>query len=273
LIGSILAVVEFEWKRSLKWTRLIWWVVLAGFPIFIMGLVRYLASYDLAHQPEGPNDGWRDLWALLIYVLVPSLVCILGTLLWSTPAIATELERRSWVYLAVRPNGGTAVLLGKYLATVTWVIPPALVGLTIATPIGQTGDTFRIWWSMSILVFLSVPAYAAIFLLIGVLMPRRAMVIGVVYTLLFELLLTYVPAMINKITVQYRLRGLASEWCSVRSMRGFSESDRAQAAMFFGSEPVWQHILVLFVMVPVLLGISVLILRTREFSASSESDI
>ena len=61
-----------------------------------------------------------------------------GTFLWATPAISAELERRSWVYLAVRPNGGTAVLLGKYLAAVSWVLTAALVGLAIALAISPT---------------------------------------------------------------------------------------------------------------------------------------
>jgi hypothetical protein len=43
----------------------------------------------------------------------------LRTMLRATPAVSVELERRSWVYLAVRPNGSTAVLIGKYLAAVT----------------------------------------------------------------------------------------------------------------------------------------------------------
>ena len=43
MIGNVGAVFLFEWKRAFTWPRMVWWAVLAGFPIFIMGLVRFNA--------------------------------------------------------------------------------------------------------------------------------------------------------------------------------------------------------------------------------------
>lgn len=114
-MGNVAAVFLFEWKRALTLPRMMWWGVLAAFPVFIVGVIRF-TTYQIPP---------REFWAGMLYALIPMLVSMLGMLLWATPAISAELERRSWVYLTVRPNGGTAVLLGKYLAAVTWVIPPA----------------------------------------------------------------------------------------------------------------------------------------------------
>ncbi len=183
MTGNLGAVFLFEWKRALTWPRMAWWAVLAVFPVFIIGLIRVTA------QTNPP----REFWAGFLFALFPMLVSILGALLWATPAISAELERRSWVYLAVRPNGGTAVLLGKYLAAVTWVIPPAVIGLTISVPLAATGDGWRLWWTMVRLVCLSCPAYTAVYLLLGTLLPRRAMVLAVAYTLIFELVISFVP--------------------------------------------------------------------------------
>ena len=137
MIGNVRAVFLFEWKRALTLPRMAWWAVLALFPVFIVGVVRFTAH----RNPP------RDFWVYLLYALIPMLVSMLGTLLWATPAISAELERRSWVYLTVRPNGGPSVLLGKYLAAVTWVIPPALIGLSIAVPLADSGDGWRLWWT------------------------------------------------------------------------------------------------------------------------------
>jgi ABC-type transport system involved in multi-copper enzyme maturation permease subunit len=236
-----------------------WWMVLAAFPVFIIGLIRFTA------QTRPP----REFWAGFLFALFPMLVSILGGLFWAPPAISAELERRSWVYLAVRPHGGAAVLLGKYLAAVTWVIPPALVGLTLAVPLAGAGDGWRLWWTMVRLVCLSCPAYAAIFLLLGTLMPRRAMVLAVAYTLIFELVISFVPAVINKLTVQYRLRALLVTWCDI-PIRGERESG---AMLLIGDAPAWQHIAILMVLTPALLVLSVAVLRWREFSSSTESDV
>ena len=223
----------------------------------------------IAHSERPQNAPPRELWIGFLFALIPMLVSMLGTLLWTTPAISAELERRSWVYLTVRPNGATAVLLGKYLAAVSWVIPPALVGLTIAVYLSGTDDWWRIWWTMTGLVCLSCPAYAAIYLLLGTLMPRRAMVLAVAYTLIFELIISFVPAVINKLTVQYRLRALLVDWCDLT----FPEGSPPGVLALIGDEPAWQHVAILMLMTPSLLALSVAFLRWSEFSSSAESDV
>ena len=229
-MGNVGAVFVFEWKRALTVPRMAWWTVMTVFPVSMVALIRFTAQ---------KNPPPREFWAGFFFALFPMLVSMLGTLLWATPAISAELERRSWIYLTVRPNGGTAVLLGKYLAAVTWILPAAVVGVSIAVPLsvsneawslwwGGAGDAWgdarlqtaikeawTLWWTMIRLVCLSCPAYAAIYLLLGTLMPRRALVLAVAYTLIFELLMGLIPAVINKMTFQYRLRALLFEWCDL----------------------------------------------------------
>lgn len=272
MIGNVCAVFLFEWKRALTVPRMAWWVVLAAFPAFIVGVIRFTMNENLQRDLRPDElERVRQFWSFLLYALVPMLVSMLGTLLWATPAISAELEQRSWVYLAVRPHGGTAVLLGKYLAAVTWVIPPALLSLTIAVPLADSGDGWRLWWTMARLVCLSCPAYGAIYLLLGTILPRRAMVLAVAYTLIFELVIRFVPAVINKLSVQFRLQALLLEWCDL----SVSGSDRRQSALaaLIGNSPAWEHVTILLALPPVLLLASVAILRWSEFSASAESDV
>ncbi len=265
MIGNVGAVFVFEWKRAFTWPRMTWSIGLAAFPVFIIGLVRWTVNAEA----RGDGEIWRTICIVMLFGLIPMLVTMLGTLLWSSPAISSELERRSWVYLAVRPNGGTAVLLGKYLAAVTWVIPPALIGLTIAVPLAATGDTWRIWWAMTRLVLLSAPAYAAIYLVLGVVMPRRAMVLAVAYTLIFELLISFIPAVINKFTVQFRLRSLTVEWCDLSLL---TNEQQWMVMAQFGTEPPWHHVTALIVLILCLTGFAVILLRAKEFPMSVESD-
>ncbi len=270
MIGNVCAVFLFEWKRALTLPRMGWWAVLAAFPVFIVGVIRFTLNQELqrAWTPD-ELERVRQFWSGLLYALVPMLVSMLGTLLWATPAISAELERRSWVYLTVRPNGGIAVLLVKYLAAVTWVIPPALIGLSIAVPLTNSGDGWRLWWTMLRLVCLSCPAYGAIYLLLGTVLPRRALVLAVAYTLIFELIVAFVPAVINKLTIQYRLRALLVEWCGL----DFPRARPSGVLAFIGDDPAWLHITVLVLLPPILLLASVAILRWSEFSSSAESDV
>lgn len=267
-MGNIPAVFLFEWKRSMTMARMAWWLVLAGFPIFIVGLVRY-SAYTL------PS---REVWALTLFALGPLLIVMMGTLLWMTPAVSVELERRSWVYLAVRPHGTTAVLLGKYLAAVSWVLPPAIIGMTAAVLltnptwsdlVHNETDWVRLWWAILRLILLACPAYAAIYLLIGCILPRRAMVLAVVYSLLFEVVVSLIPAMINNLTIHFRLRALLVHWLDLIPS---TEKEKGIAA-FLGNAPAWEHIAILLATVPVLLGLSILVIRVSEFSSAAESDV
>ena len=264
MIGNVGAVFVFEWKRSLTVPRMAWWLVLAGFPVFIIGLIRF--SIDGAHPGQQPP---RELWIFFMFALGPMLVSMLGTMLWVTPAISAELERRSWVYLSVRPNGCTAVLLGKYLAAVTWVIPPVMVGLSIAIPLSAAPNGWQIWWAMAKLVCLSTPAYAAVYLLLGTIMPRRGMVLAVGYSLVFELVISFVPAVINKLTVHHHLMALLLRWCEV----DFPPEFMSGAVTLIGNSPAWQHVVTLMMYPPILLIVSVLLLQANEFSSSAESDV
>lgn len=299
-MGNVGAVFLFEWKRSLTVPRMAWWLVLAGFPVFIIGLIRFSIA---TASPDNPPP--RELWIGFLFALVPMLVSMLGTMLWMTPAISAELERRSWVYLTIRPNGGPAVLLGKYLAAVTWVIPPVLIGLTgamliinpteselarieqarllvgqappmqfnggprLATPPPREMKTWQIWWAMTRMVCLSTPAYAAVYLLLGTIMPRRGMVLAVGYSLLFELIISFVPAVINKVTIHHHLQALMLEWCEMEIPPEFMSG----AASLIGNSPPWHHVTILMLYPPVLLALSVAILRASEFSSSAESDV
>jgi ABC-type transport system involved in multi-copper enzyme maturation permease subunit len=257
-MGNLGAVFRFEWKRAWTPSRLLGWGLLAVFPAFIVAIIRFTAD-----QPP------REIWLGFLFALIPMLVSLLGALLTTTTAISSELERRSWVYLAIRPHGGTAVLLGKFLASVSMVIPVALLGLTLALPLTGMRGMFQAWWSFAGLIVLSCPAYAAIFLLLGVINPRRSVLLAVAYSLIFELIISFVPAVINKLTVQYRLRALLVDWCDMELPPEAGSSVLA----LIGDSPPSVHVLVLLVLPPLLLSAAVAMLRWSEFTSAAESDV
>lgn len=255
---SVATVFWFESRRALTPSRLVWWGVLTLFPSLIVGMIRMAIPEEV--PPPGP-----DFWTVFLFALVPMLVSMLGTFLWATPVVSAELEGKSWVYLAVRPHGTTVVLLGKYLATVAWVLSSAILSLLLAVLIVPLDDVGEIVGTILPLTILSCPAYAALYLLLGTLFPKRAMVMAVAYTLIFELIVSLIPALINTVTVQFRLRTLLSLWGNI-SFR----TDSNDLLAFVGDPPAWEHVVVLIALTLVLLLAAVGIVREREFSASDE---
>jgi ABC-type transport system involved in multi-copper enzyme maturation permease subunit len=258
-LSSVAAVFFFEWRRAFSMARMGWWIVLALFPCLIVSMIRFALRGE-----EMPGEAWT----FILFILVPMLVTMLGTFLWATPVVSAELERKSWVYLAVRPQGTTNVLLGKYLVALTWALSAALVGLCAAVAIMPDPDGVRIGGTIARITLLSCPAYAALYLLLGTLFPKRSMVMAVAYTLIFELIISFIPALINTLTVQYRIRTLLFLW----EGNLLGEGEEPKLLAFVGDPPAWEHVVVLVAYTLTLLVAAVGVVRGREFSSTEEAE-
>ena len=258
-LRSIPAVVAFEWRRVLTIPRLAWMFALAVFPPALLAVVRVTA----------PDDPPYEVAAILVFALSPCLTCMLSVFLLATPAISSELEGRSWVYLAVRPHGPLAVLLGKYLVAVSWALPVGLVSAIAASIVMAVDHVPRMIAVQCGLVCLSCMAYSAVFLLVGVIVPKRAMVIGVIYATAVEVGAAFIPAAVNLLTVQHRLRCLLVRGMDldIRSVEG-----NPVFLAYFGDESATLHVLVLLGMTACYLIGAALLLRYREFTFASESE-
>lgn len=248
----VLDVIRFELARSMTGGRLAIWLALVSFPVVLITILKVSTSID---RPEAIG--------FTMYFLIPEVVCLLGLLLWATPAIATEIEGQTWIYLAMRRSGRTMVLLGKYLTAVVWTLAAAVVAISLCVLIVAPEDMLRSWIVLSLLSLLSCFAHAAIYLLIGVVFHRRTMVIAVVYTLVIEYGLSLIPSVANKLTVNYRLRGLLADWMNWDEVRS-----RAEAV--FGSEPASTHLMALTVLTVAFVAAAMLRLATGEYPTQQD---
>ncbi len=256
-VGNVWAVFQFELRRALTAPRLAWWLVLALFPVLIVTLIRFIPKTEpLPREP----------WSVFLFVLIPMLISMLGTFLWTAPAVSAELERQSWTYVAVRPGGRTALLLGKYLAAVVWVLPALLLGLSASIRIAagelSATDAWRMGSAVGRIALLSCLAYAALYLLLGTLFPKRSMVVAMVYTLVFEFVVSMVPAVINKFTVQFRLRALLMQWAEI----SVGDVHQFGTAQLVSQAPAWQHVAILLAYTAALLLAAVWIVRHRAYA-------
>lgn len=259
------AVFVYEWKKSLTTGRLAWWLVMAVFPVLITALMTWIQHME-GEMPAAERD---SVWSLMFYVTVPCVCTAMSVLLMAGPAIASELEQRSWVYLATRPHGIFHLLLGKFAVAFTWGFTAAVTGVTAGLWISNAFSKYQIWLAMVRLSFLSALAYAAVFLLVGVLFPRRAMVFCVMYTALVEVVLGAFPAIVNRITVQYRLRSMLVQWVPLH------DDVRNSPAMEYavGQGSPLSHAFWLLILTGVFLVCAILVARLREFTTASESDL
>ncbi len=255
--SNVWTIFEFEFRRTLTWRRSFLSLALATFPAILICLVQF----------QGAHLERDDRGELMVFFLVPVVLCVLGLLLSATGVIHTELEEKTWTYLAMRPVGRGAILIGKYLASVAWTIIYAVISLALCFAVLVAyGDVFAPAPVFALLAVISSLAYAAVFVLLGVLFPSRAMVAAVAYTAVMEALIAWLPAAINRFSILYHLRCLFARWLlDYPGIHGPSFD-----TLFFSTMPPWQHLALLLGITVALLLVATFVLRRRQLILSAE---
>ena len=250
----VLAVLRFESIRSLTPGRLLACALLMFFAPILFAMIRNTAN--------SLSPAW---WSVLLFFIIPEVTCLLGLLLWASPILSGELEGKTWLYLAVRPGGKAANLWGKYISAIVWTTISALVSLLFSLSLVDSDQIFRLLATMSVLVILSCLAYGSLFTFLGVVFHKRAMVVAVGYTILFEGIVSLIPAVINQLTVHYHLRGLLIHWLAINT----NELPLPEGTL--GDEPSWQHLGFLGVYTTVMLAVAYLVVHVSEYATADET--
>lgn len=259
---GILGVVKLEIQRSLTTARILAWLAMAIFPVMIVSLTAWQMS---DFQTNLPAEEATFAFSMMLYVLLPQVVTPLGLLLWATPVVSSELEGQTWIYAVTRANGRRAVLLGKYIVAILWSSSTAIASATVAVPITGMPNALQAWMVICFLVVLSAFAYAALFVLIGTLFQRRAMITAFVYMIGVEAFMSLIPATINQLTVSYRLRSIL-----VHAMDLKVSLANQRQQWFIDETPVWQSVGHLGLYTLILLGISLWRVQASQYSWQSE---
>jgi ABC-type transport system involved in multi-copper enzyme maturation permease subunit len=257
-LWGTLGVLRYELIRSLSLTRLISWLLIFAFPVALI----LLAKWQVGQRPRRISpDELRIGFSFISFALIPHVAVMLNLLMWATPVVNTELEGQTWIYSIVRPQGKLNIILGKYLTAIFWSIFGGLLSATIAIPLLGLDESFALWWTLARLVILSSVAYGALYIAMGTLFQKRAMVSAFIYTLTVEGFLSLLPATINQLTVSFRLRCLLVQWLDIRlpvEMRSRAE--------IFDLSGTTHHLVALAVYVIVLLSVALLFARRSEYS-------
>ncbi len=256
-LAAILAVARFQLGRLLTPPRLAMAALGVVFPTAILLAAMKASGRTLPFHYGAP----------LLYALVPEAVCMLGLLVTMCPVVADELERGTWVHVAVRPGGRRSLLLGTYLAAVVWTGSVALSALLLALVSGAIAGGWAVLWPFIGLIGLSCIGRAALFALPAVIIPKKALVAGVGVALVVEYLAGFIPAVVNQLTVALRLRTLLVRWMGWRRQL----YSMPEMQLLIDINPPWMQVAAVFVLAVVFLALALAILEWRQFPPSEES--
>jgi ABC-2 type transport system permease protein len=174
-------VARLTWRSLVGRRRAIVLVVLPAV-LLLLSLVHRLVSGD--SDPQAAAD---VLTAVALGFVVPLLCLIAGT-----GSIGPEIDDGSVVYLLAKPLSRHTIVQSKLaiavvVSTLFGALPTLVAGLVL------TGGTAHVAVGFAVGAFTAGVAYSAVFLLLAI-VTRNAVVIGLIYALLWESLVGgYVP--------------------------------------------------------------------------------
>jgi ABC-2 type transport system permease protein len=161
-------------------------LVLMLLPLALLGLctlARVLAGLDSEIRGALETTLAPDLLgAFGIAILMPLLSLIAGT-----GAIGPEIDEGSIVYLLAKPLNRYSIIVTKLAVSIGVVIGFGVVPILIAGVV-LTGEVGTVTLAFAIGALVGGIAYSAVFLLLAV-VSRNAVVIGLIYALIWESLI------------------------------------------------------------------------------------
>ncbi len=158
-------------------------LVLLLLPVALLALctlARVLAGLDadIQRDLDGPLDPGL-LGAFGIAILMPLLGLIAGT-----GSICPEIDEGSIVYLLAKPLNRYSIVVTKLLVAIGVVVGFGVLPVGIAGVV-LTGEVGTVTIAYTVGALAAGVAYAAVFLLLAV-VTRNAVVIGLIYALIWE---------------------------------------------------------------------------------------
>lgn len=259
LRGS-LSTCSFELVRSMTIQRIVLFLGLAIFPATMILLVTY----------SGGTGGRQIVFMETLIILLVGLVGLLSLLLSASTGVYSELEGKSWVYVACRPSGRISTIFGKFLAAVILSYSVSLLAATLAVVAAQLGGGLprpeNFWLVTAGLLLIACIAYGAMFTLIGTLFYRRAMVFCAAYMIVVEFMLANVPALIRSFTIRCHLQELA-----ILGYGWIMPLREEPYRLIYGEFPLWLNVLALVLFIGLALGISAFFVIRQEFITADET--
>lgn len=187
--------------------------------ILISGTLDTFSSSDETTSATGGRAWFEDIHGILFFPLILPIV----TAVYATSSVGEEVEGKTLPYLFTRPVYRSWILLAKSVSSLAAATILGIVAITLTffvafsfthNPLDHVGELFGYWTAVALVVF----ATGGVFLLIGVILPRSAMVDIVLYLFVWETLLSNIlPANVQKLSFAWYERAYIASFIDRRA--------------------------------------------------------
>ncbi len=224
------AVIEFTVRRILLSRS----TILA---MLILLLPSYISLYLVYDTPGDVQwlEGFSDFSLLFFFQFFVILYC----LVYGSNQIHEEIDRRTITYLTTRGMRRGEVLLYKYVGMVISVYLMLSISIIIMyfvlglmAPASEIISSLDVLANVLLITFLGTMVYGAMFIMLGVLF-RWPLMIGLLYSFIWEMIMANLPGNIRQLTIMYYLRSIMYWEVGVGEITTFKEMLSTSFSIFF----------------------------------------
>lgn len=177
------------------------WVVAAVLDALVVLVVIIVAA---AGERGRDEEHLVNLFSNVVLPIVLPLIAVL----FATEALGAEVEDGTLIYLTLRPQPGRSIVAQKFAAaTVVTLVAVWVVSVIAFFVLTRGGGGGALLVALLVSGGLGAVAYTALFLLIGLLV-RRALLVGILYVLLWESTIAALSTAAAHLSVRYYAFGI-----------------------------------------------------------------
>jgi ABC-2 type transport system permease protein len=203
----MLPIFTLSVRALARGRRLLAVIVLLAIPALIALAFMLQGSPATGGAGTAGPEGLPFVVTLFDQLVLPILLP-LTALLFATSALGDEVEDRTLVYLVLRPVSRLAVVVAKLAAAVLLTVLLVEISLGATYMVATSGATGAGLNAVLIAGFAGALAYASLFLALGLFIPRRALLAGFLYVLVWEGAAASLSSALATVTVQRYVTGM-----------------------------------------------------------------
>ncbi len=176
--------------------------------LVVIALLCVPALLALVYVASEGNSGGEDFVINLFITLVLPILLPLTALIFATSALGSEIEDRTLVYLTLRPVSRMTVIVAKFLASalITTVLVEVSLAVTYLVGTQGSGDSQNLG-AILLSGLVGCLAYSSLFLLVSLWLPRRGLLVGFIYVLVWEGILSQISTGLATFSVRRYVEG------------------------------------------------------------------
>ncbi|NIM16595.1 MAG: ABC transporter permease subunit [Candidatus Aminicenantes bacterium] len=253
-------IFGFFFKQELKAKRTRVFFLLSFLPILLV----LIAKINEIRATYGEATSAQVFTQAVLIIYIQLLIPILA-LLFGSGIVNEEVDNKTLVFLTTSPIPKPSIITGKFAAYVLLGIIIVNVGLFLCfliVNINRLGKMVHVkeFFSFVGVGILGLVTYMALFTLLGTLLKKAGVVLGLLFIFGWENLVQYFPGITQKFTVIHWIKSLLP--------RGFRGT--VFKALMFRLEPssTLESLVVLIIFVTAALVAASLIFKNREYILS-----